>query len=176
MTENKSDTETKAERRSRLRWVTLGEAVAVSAVIISALGLWISWPTGNDKPASVIEQRASIPLALRGETQDDGRRMILSPVEESHAIDSLAIAITRSGKPIEVGSDGRLAASAVEAELGDAAEEGDGTHRVRVEITTRYVEAGKDRTSGGSYVLSYRWEDGGLFGGRSLRLTGLSRA
>jgi hypothetical protein len=34
---------------------------------------------------------------------------------------------------------------------------------------------GKDRRSGGTYVLRYHWEDRGLFGGRSLRLTGLSR-
>ena len=45
-----------------------------------------------------------------------------------------------------------------------------------VRIDARYVEAGADRRGGGSYVLRYRWEGGGLFGGRSIRLTGLSRA
>src|SRR5205085_1183196 len=38
-----------------------------------------------------------------------------------------------------------------------------------------YVEMGADRRGGGTYVLRYRWEGGGLFGGRSVRLVGLSR-
>jgi hypothetical protein len=46
---------------------------------------------------------------------------------------------------------------------------------VRVSIAARYVEMGQERRSTGSYALRYRWEGGGLFGGRSLRLTGLSR-
>ena len=45
----------------------------------------------------------------------------------------------------------------------------------RVAIAARYVEAGADKSATGSYVISYRWEGGGLFGGRSLRLVGLSR-
>jgi hypothetical protein len=46
---------------------------------------------------------------------------------------------------------------------------------VPVQIKAKYVEAGTDRSGGGRYVLRYRWEAGGLFGGRTLRLTGLSR-
>ena len=52
----------------------------------------------------------------------------------------------------------------------------EGTHRVRVRVDARYVEAGADKSASGSYVISYRWEGGGLLGGRSLRLTGMSRA
>jgi hypothetical protein len=44
-----------------------------------------------------------------------------------------------------------------------------------VRIEARYVEAGADKTTTGSYMLAYRWEGGGLLGGRSLRLVGLSR-
>jgi hypothetical protein len=42
-------------------------------------------------------------------------------------------------------------------------------------MDARYVEAGTDKSASGSYVISYRWESGGLLGGRSLRLEGLSR-
>ena len=38
-----------------------------------------------------------------------------------------------------------------------------------VRIDARYVEAGADRRGGGSYVLRYRLEGGGLFGGRSVK-------
>lgn len=167
--------EREAARRARLRWVTLGEGVALAALIISALGLWNSWKNGQEAPARVVEQREPIPLALHGEPQDGGKRLLLSPVEESHAIDSLAVTV-KGQDPIYVGSDGRLSASDVESALGDAADTGDGTHRVLVRIATRYIEAGEDRRASGSYVLSYRWEGGGLFGGRSLRLTGFSRS
>jgi hypothetical protein len=46
---------------------------------------------------------------------------------------------------------------------------------VPIRIDARYVEMGADRKGGGDYVLRYRWEGGGLFGGHSVRLTGLSR-
>mgnify|MGYP006146201005 CR=1 FL=1 len=38
-----------------------------------------------------------------------------------------------------------------------------------------YVEAGADKSATGSYVISYRWEGGGLLGGRSLRFNGFTR-
>jgi hypothetical protein len=75
-----------------------------------------------------------------------------------------------------VGSDGRVSASDVEPALKDREKEAkDVTHSVPVRIAARYVERGADRRGGGSYVLRYKWEGGGLFGGHSLRLVGLSR-
>jgi hypothetical protein len=44
-----------------------------------------------------------------------------------------------------------------------------------VRIDAHYVEAGADRRGGGSYALRYKWEGGGLFGGRSLHLISLSK-
>ena len=80
----------------------------------------------------------------------------------------------KGASPIEVGSDGELDASAVETALSDRKED-KGAYSVPVRIDARYVEMGKDRRVSGNYVLRYRWEGGGIFGGRSLRLTGLSR-
>ena len=54
-------------------------------------------------------------------------------------------------------------------------DENKGAHSVPVRIDAKYVEAGTDRHGGGMYVVRYRWEGGGLFGGRSLKLTGLGR-
>jgi len=69
-----------------------------------------------------------------------------------------------------------LNASDVEAALqGREKEAKDITHSVPVRIDARYVEAGTDRRGGGSYTLRYKWEGGGLFGGRSLRLVSLGR-
>ncbi|HEY4071203.1 MAG TPA: hypothetical protein VGM04_06570 [Sphingomicrobium sp.] len=166
--------ETESERRRR--WVTLGELIALAALVVSAAGVWISWK-GSDKdgPAKIVEQRQSIPLTLRGKSEDDGRRLEISPVESSHALESLTITLP-GASPISVGSDGELAASDVESALsGRDNEPKDHTLSVQARIDARYVEMGKDRSGSGSYTLRYMWKGGGLFGGRSLHLTGLSR-
>lgn len=167
--------ETEAKRKSRLRWVTLGEAIAIAALIVSAAGVWLSYrDDGDNGPSTIVEQRQAIPLTLRGKSQGDGRSLEISPVESSHALQSLTVALAGSNA-IQVGSDGELGARDVESALGKKAAEGKGTHRVTARVVAKYVEAGADKTATGSYVISYRWEGGGLFGGRSLRLVGLSR-
>ena len=159
---------------SRRRWINFGEIIALAALVVSALGVWIAWKGSSaDKPTRVVEQRQAIPLTLRGTVRDDGRELVIAPVEQSHALESLTLTI-KGASPIELGSDGELAASAVEAAL-KSQQETKGPHSVPVRIAARYVEMGRDRRGGGNYVLRYRWEGGGLFGGRSLRLSGLSR-
>ena len=164
-----------AKRRSRLRWVTLGESIAIAALLVSAVGVWISWKSdsGDKGPTTVVEKRQAIPLTLRGKAQSDGRSLEITPVEDSHALQSLTVALP--GADAFVGSDGQLSANDVESALGKSAADGKGTHRVRARIVAKYVEAGADKSATGSYVISYRWEGGGLFGGRSVRLVSLSR-
>jgi hypothetical protein len=164
-----------SDSRVRRRWVTFGETIGVAALIISALGLWITWrATQDDKPTRVVEQKQAIPLTLRGTAGRDGRELVLAPVEAGHALESLTLTITGS-PPIEIGSDGRLGADDVESALKDRDRDRKGAGKVPVRIAARYVEMGAERRGGGTYTLRYRWEGGGLFGGRSLRLVGLSR-
>ena len=167
--------ETPEQRRRRLRWLTLGELLAVIAVAISALGLWQNWKT-RDQPTTVVEQRQPIALALRGKAEDDGRSLVITPVEPGHALQSLVVTMPGVNSAVNVGSDGELSADELEDALGKSAEDGKGTHRLRVRIQTDYVESGENRRSSGNYALTYRWKDGGLFGGRSLRLVSMSRA
>jgi len=163
-----------SDSESRRRWVTLGEIIALLALVVSAAGLWLTWrSSGDDKPTRVVEQKQAIPLTLRGKAGNEGRSLTIEPVEAGHALESLTLTI-KGASPIEIGSDGELDASDVETALKNR-EEGKGAHSIPVRIAARYVEMGKDRTGGGSYVLRYRWEGGGIFGGRSLRLTGFGR-
>lgn len=166
--------ETESQRRRR--WLTLGEMIALAALIVSAIGVWISWKSnGEDKSTRLVEQRQSIPLTLRGKREDDGRSLEISPVESSHALESLSVALP-GASPIQVGSDGELAASDVETALkGHENEPKDRPFSVRARIDARYVEMGKDRRASSTYTLRYMWKGGGLFGGRSLHLMGLSR-
>ncbi|MEO6582009.1 MAG: hypothetical protein ABIN68_04280 [Sphingomicrobium sp.] len=163
------------EPQSRRRWVTFGELVAVAALIISALGLWLTWRATQDgEPTRVVEQKQPIALTLRGTADKDGCELVLAPVETGHALESLTLTVP--GAPaIEVGSDGRLGADDFEAALKDRDKDRKGSGKVPVRIVARYVEMGATRAGGGAYVLRYEWQGGGLFGGRSLRLTGLNR-
>lgn len=167
---DKSETDAKIRRR----WINLGEFVAVGGLLISGLALWNSWRDGSDETETkIVEQEAKpIPLALRGRVEDDGKRLVIAPVESGHALDSLQL--TAGERRVAVGSDGELSASEVESMLPDDIDKSrDGQFVVSVDA--RYIERGADRTGGGRYTLSYRWVDGGLLGGKSLRLTGLSR-
>jgi hypothetical protein len=168
-----SETESQRQRR---RWITFGELIALAALIVSALGLWINWKSsGEDKPTRIVEQRQSIPLTLRAKREDDGSSLAISPVEPTHALESLTVTLP-GASPIQVGSDGELAASDVESALkGHDQEPKDRTRSVQAKIDAHYVEAGKERRSSGTYTLRYMWKGGGLFGGRSLHLVGLSR-
>ena len=169
--------ESESERQRR-RWINVGEVIALAALIVSALGVWISWKSSDrpDKPARVVEQRQPIPLTLRGRREDDGERLEISPVESTHALESLIVALP-GAPPISVGSDGELSATDVQSALkGHENEPKDRTLAIRARIDTHYVEMGKDKQASAAYTLRYMWKHGGLFGGRSLHLVSLSRA
>ena len=163
--------DSEARRKSRLRWVTLGEAIAIAALILSGLGLWREWNKRED-PKVVVERLDTVPLALRGRVSDEGERLEVSAIENGHALQSLTVAA--AGKSVEIGSGGRLGSDDVESLVGDPGD-AEGRQRLPVRITARYVEAGADKTATGSYVITYRWEGGGLFGGRHIRLEDFSR-
>jgi hypothetical protein len=160
---------------ARRRGIGFGEILGVFALIISGLGVWITWQSANrDGPTRVVEQREAIPLTLRARAEDNGRKLVVEPVEPGHALQSLRVTLA-GVKAISIGSDGELAARDIEDALKVAGGERKGSHSRAVKIEARYVEAGTDRSRTASYQLRYHWEGGGLFGGRSLRLDGLSR-
>jgi hypothetical protein len=158
---------------ARRRWITFGETIGVLAVVISALGLWNSWRSEEaEKPSPKIEAKTAIPIAFRGRIEREGRAMTVAPVEPGHSLESLALSV--AGKPaISIGSDGRLTASEVELLVGDARKDRK-PGSLSVKLEARYIEAGTLRRGGGVYRISYRWDEGGLFGGDRLRLTGLN--
>jgi hypothetical protein len=164
------------DEKTRRRWINLGELIALLALIVSAAGVWIAWKSSNeDKPTRIVEQRSAVPLALRATVDSDGRTLMIMPADPSHALESLRLTV-RGSSPIYVGSDGRLHSSDLQAALKDREKEAkEVTHSLPVRIDARYVEGGAERRGGGNYVLRYRWEGGGLFGGRSLHLVSFGR-
>ena len=166
-----------SDEQTPRRWINLGEIIALCALVVSGLGVWIAWKSSDhDKPTRIVEQRSAVPLALRGTVDTDGRTLTIIPADPAHALESLTVTI-KSASPIQVGSDGKLSASDAEAALKNREKEAkDVTLSVPIRVDARYVENGADRRGGGSYILRYKWEGGGLFGGRSLHFVGMSKA
>ena len=72
-----------SDEKARRRWVNLGEIIALAALVVSAVGVWIAWKSSSeDKPTRVVEQRQAIPLTLRGTAErTTGAGSTISPVE-----------------------------------------------------------------------------------------------
>ena len=90
------------DEKTRRKWINLGELIALAALIVSAVGVWIAWKSSQDnEPTRVVEQRSAVPLALRGSLSSDGRTLTILPADPSHALESLKITI-RGASPIDV--------------------------------------------------------------------------
>jgi hypothetical protein len=168
-----TDSPSNEARARRRRWISLGETVAIAALAISALGLWNSWkPDKAEKQPPPIEAKTAIPIAFRGKIESEGKAMTIAPVEPGHSLESLTMSV--AGKAtVSLGSDGQLTAAEIEGLVGVPGKaKGPGSLSVRFDAS--YIEAGTLKHGGGRYRISYRWEDGGLFGSDKLRLTGLS--
>ena len=163
-----------SQDRARRRWVTLGELIALAALIVSGLGLWLSYKgSQKDGPTRIVEQKQAIPLILRGSVVREGEELVIAPVESSHALESVSVALP-GGATIQLGSDGRLSARDLQGALQDRKDQ-KGSQAIGARMTTNYVEMGRERHATGNYSIRYRWEGGGLFEGRSLRIEGMSR-
>ena len=176
--------ETSEQKRSRLRWLTLAEIVAIVAVAISALGLWKSWRDEPARPAVVVAGARSVPLTLRAVPDKDHGALSLAAVEAGHAVQSATISYPSALDvgPSEQTGEIRLSASTLDNRLfrarddAKAAKETKGGSRLPILVVTRYVEAGAPREDRAIYDLGYSIRDGGLLSGRELRLGGVSLA
>lgn len=167
---------TKPEGPKR-RTINIGEIVAVGGLAISGLALWNSWRSGDEKIAEIVGEKVpQVPLALRGTVEDKGKALRLAPAEEDHTLEELTVTAMAPAKgSAPFGSDPMLSAALIESWLPeDVAKEGLGT--LTVSIQARYIEHGESRTAKQRYRVNYGWVDGGLFSGKSLRITGIARA
>jgi hypothetical protein len=178
------DSSEAAQRRSRLRWLTLAEILGVAALVISALTLWNNYSERrHGEDAHAAEDRAASArartLVLRATIEDDGKRLALRPagdqVIQSQTISfpkALAIDPVDSTDPrIEASWFARPLEKAREAAGGGERRRGDA--RLPVAIATRFLVGGELAEDVAIYDIGYAVEHGFL-GGGSIRLRGLS--
>ncbi|USI72152.1 hypothetical protein [Sphingomonas morindae] len=172
-------------RRSRLRWVTVGEAVAIAAVLISGLGLWNSWQDRREQhqEKAIEAARAHSPraFALRASPNEDGSTLTLTAVGGDQVVQGQTIrfppafklpaATTTGDARIEAG----WFADALKADRKRRAlpDESRGDERLPVLIETDYLEDGQPRHARALYDLGYALE-GRFLRGAAVRMRGLS--
>lgn len=166
----------------RRRWITLGEVLAVLAVLISGLTLWNSYrDRSNDEAERVAERKDAAAkaetLLLKASAGKEGARLALAPANSDQVIQSQTIAFaSATGRSrIETVADPRVeagwikdAAKSVKGKDGEA-----GDRRLPVAITTRFVRDGETHSDTAIYDVGYSL-DSGFLGGTDVRLGGLS--
>ena len=183
--------EAKAEERAaetaaiRRRWITLGEVLAVIAVVISGLTLWNSWSERSDTRAeqSADAQRASARAAtLVLVTADTGKHSLaLKPasVEQSVQSQKLIFPTALGVAPAQTTGEPRIEGDWFEPALKKARETAHlpdnsrGDERLPVAIVTRFLVDGEPHEDVALYDIGYTIS-GRLLGGHSVSLRGLS--
>ncbi len=171
-----------SRRRARLRWVTLGEAVAIAAVLISGLGLWTSYEDRRQaRSEKAAESTHHAPFALRASPNGDGSVLTLIAVASDDVIQGqtvrfppafrLPAASTTSDARIEAGWFGD--ALKADRKTRALADETTGDERVPVMIETDYLAAGQSMKARAFYDVGYALE-GRFLRGAAVKLRGLA--
>lgn len=185
MSEDRETPAERARRKSRLRWITLGETVAIAAVIISGLGLWNSYMDRRDAQADKVAQAARSdthrPFYLKATANGDGSQLTLLPVNPDDVIQSQTLIFPPAFgiAAITTTSDARIEADWFADPLKDdrrkrdLPEESQGDERVPVMVQTDYLAGGQALSTRSYYDVGYALE-GRFLRGAQVKLRGLS--
>lgn len=179
---------TKAEKAEaaavRRRWITLGEILAVAAVVISALTFWNAYSErrSNEIERESEERSATVKartLILRGVPDKEGEVLTLSaPSDQAIQSQTVTFPSALELESIET-TNPRIEADWFDGALRKARraagqrDEDAGDERLPVVLTTRYVVDGDMVTDVSLYDVGYAVKDRFLRGG-VVRLRGLS--
>lgn len=167
--------------RIRRRWINLGEVLAVMGLVISGLALWNGYAerkTNAEERAAEKAKQSSVSRLLVLKAAGEGRRLDLSAHDPGQAIQGQTMLFP---SPFGLGAvettEPRIEADWVKRGLKAAHEKHSmvpGDARVPVAVTTRFVADGETVTDTAIYDVGYRESGGGLFGGTSVELKGVS--
>ena len=165
MAEPKATEEAREAAAIRRRWITLGEILAVIAVIISGLTLWNNYQerstTEAERQAEKKEKSAKA-QTLMLKAEGGGSTLDLAALDPNQAIQSQTIHFpSKLGLPAIDAVDPRIEANWIEDAANKARKAGgkkreSGDSRLPVAITTRFVSDGETYTDTAIYDVGYR--------------------
>lgn len=155
-------------KRLPIRWLSLGEIVAVAAVLIAGLGYWDSHRErdreATDKAAAARERAAEERAAARKQTfiltgtpEDSGSRLRLAAVNPEQVIQTQTLLFPTPvrGEDVQTTGNPRLERRWFQGGLKKARGDKANSGRVPVGIITTYIEAGETRSDRSIYQLGY---------------------
>lgn len=135
--------ETPAARR---RFISLGETIALLALVVSAGGLWLTYQSRLDDRASVTAQAVAkrAPLVLSATAADEGRVLRLAPAASGMVVQTQTIRFPGAvgAAAVDTTGNARIEAEWFDAGLRKALRGTTGARRMPVAIVTRYTVDG----------------------------------
>jgi hypothetical protein len=192
MSEPETSSASKVEERAaeaaaiRGRWITLGEILAVLALLISALTLWLNW---SERSVSEAEKAAEshravvrgATLTLSAQSAAKGERVDVRPSSADQLVQEQTIyfpAALGVGE-VEITGEPRIEARWFADSLKHVREKAGlpddsrGDERLPVLIQTRFLVDGQSYQDTGLYDVGYTIS-GRILGGHNVTLRGLS--
>jgi hypothetical protein len=172
--------------RVRRRWLTLGEIIAVLALLISALTLWNSYRERTNSEAEHAHESAQAAkkaaiLTLKATPDKEGRTLTLAPRSDDQSIQSQKVSFpAKLGlSPAETSGDARIdrnwfASALVSARKEAGISDAPGDARLPVMIETRFLVDGEPHEDVAIYEVGYATSHAFL-SGTDVHLRGLSR-
>ena len=169
----------------RRRWITLGEVLAVIAVLISGLTLWNSYSERHASDSERAEEKArqsNVSRTLLLKASGGGRSLTLAAHDPEQAIQSQTILFPSAlGVPgVDTLIEPRIESDWIKQAMKKAQEtsekpgKGPGDSRMPVAITTRFASGSDTFADSAIYDVGYKVTGGGLFKGSDVALRGLS--
>jgi hypothetical protein len=154
----------------RRRWITLGEVLAVAAVVISGLTFWNSYQERSSAEAERVaekKEKSAKAQILMLKASGEGSKLDLATLDSNQAVQAQTILFPSAleMKPVET-VDPRIEAGWIEAaakkakKAGGGGDKPSGDRRLPVAITTRFVSGGETYTDTAIYDVGYRLESG----------------
>ncbi|WP_199554237.1 hypothetical protein [Sandaracinobacteroides hominis] len=169
----------------RRRWITLGEVLAVVAVVISALTLWNNWSERSDSEAMKAadahkQSRRAVTMVLVSSSVG-GSELALTPASSEQSVQSQTILFPSALEvdPAETTGEPRIEAGWFQSELKKARnaaglpDNSRGDERLPVVITTRFLVDGETHEDVALYDIGYS-VSGRLLTGHDVTLRGVS--
>jgi len=162
----------------RRRWITLGEVLAVAAVVISGLTFWNSYQERSSAEAEKAAEKRSESEKARTlilSAAVDGRNLSLAARDPEQAIQGQTIAFPSAlGVKAVDTVDPRIEANWIESAASKIkrGSKGSGDARLPVAITTHFVSGGETYSDSAIYDVGYRLDEGLL--DTDVELLGLS--
>ncbi len=153
----------------RRRWITLGEILAVVAVVISGLTFWNSYQersSAEEERLAEKKEKSAKAQTLMLKAGGGRSSLDLVALDPLQAIQSQTIRFPSAlGLSVIETVDPRLEAEWIEAAAkkarkAGAASKGSGDSRLPIAITTRFVSGGETYSDAAIYDVGYRLDSG----------------